>query len=176
MHLVMKRRTYFLILRVSLKGSKLITWREYWMVVVSQQILEFFFLLKGASLLFQMESSKCMIWCKKWLLKLSDKNPSKNWENVVGYGVLGMSIKFWQKIWRLLNFFLFLFLFRYLVYEVWKYSHMTMDLCYLSCMLYFFLAVISREPKRLKGYSLTPLKKKEMKLSSKAFARMYIYS
>ena len=33
------------------------------MVVVSQQILEFFFLLKGASLLFQMESSKCMIWC-----------------------------------------------------------------------------------------------------------------
>jgi hypothetical protein len=34
-----------------------------------------FFLLKGASLLVQMERLKCMICCKKWLLKLSDKNP-----------------------------------------------------------------------------------------------------
>jgi hypothetical protein len=41
----------------------------------STNIGVFFFLLKGASLLFQMQSLKCMICCKKWLLKLSDKNP-----------------------------------------------------------------------------------------------------
>jgi len=53
------------------------------MVVVSQQIVEFFFL-----------AERCLITISNGKLEMHDLVQEMAFENVVGYEVLGMSVKF----------------------------------------------------------------------------------